>query len=111
VLAGAFMFAVQLTTTKFLIGSDSVMTILFWMNIMQLQMYLVAQIIAEGQVRLLPDLRPATTLTYVAALCVSGLMAHVCLTNAFRRGEAIVVVPIDFLRIPLIALVSVAFYA
>jgi drug/metabolite transporter (DMT)-like permease len=38
-------------------------------------------------------------------------MAHVCLTNAFRYGEAIVVVPIDFLRIPLIALVGVAFYA
>jgi drug/metabolite transporter (DMT)-like permease len=108
VLGAAFMFAVQLTTTKFLTGSDSVMTILFGMNIMQLPMYLVAQIIAEGQVRLLPDLRPAT-LAYVAALCASGLMAYVCLTNAFRHGEAIVVVPIDFLRIPLIALVSVAF--
>ena len=110
VLAAAFMFAVQLTTTKFLTGSNSVMTILFWMNIMQLPMYLAAQLVAEGPVRLLPDLQPAT-LAYVAALCVSGVLAHVCLTNAFRHGEAIVVVPIDFLRIPLIALVGVAFYA
>jgi drug/metabolite transporter (DMT)-like permease len=110
VLSAAFMFAVQLTTTKFLTGSNSVLTILVWMNIMQLPMYLAAQLISAGHLRLLPDLQPAT-LAYVAALCVSGLMAHVCLTNAFRHGEAIVVVPIDFLRIPLIALVGVAFYA
>lgn len=110
VLAAAFMFAVQLTTTKFLTGSNSVLTILVWMNIMQLPMYLAAQLITEGSVRLLPDLQPAT-LVYVVALCVSGLMAHVCLTNAFRHGEAIVVVPLDFLRVPLITLVGVAFYA
>ncbi len=110
VLSAAFMFAVQLTTTKFLTGSNSVLTILVWMNIMQLPLYLAAQLIAEGNVRLLPDLQPAT-LAYVVALCVSGLMAHVCLTNAFRHGEAIVVVPIDFLRVPLITLVGVAFYA
>jgi drug/metabolite transporter (DMT)-like permease len=110
VLSAAFMFAVQLTTTKFLTGSNSVLTILVWMNLMQLPMYIAAQLLAEGHVRLLPDLQPAT-LAYVAALCISGTTAHVCLTNAFRHGEAIVVVPIDFLRIPLIALVGVAFYA
>ena len=110
VLSAAFMFAVQLTTTKFLTGSNSVLTILVWMNIMQLPMYLAAQLITGGSVHLLPDLHPVT-LVYVAALCVSGLMAHVCLTNAFRHGEAIVVVPLDFLRVPLITLVGVAFYA
>ena len=37
---------------------------------------------------------------------IAGLSSHYCLTNAFRAGDAIVVVPLDFLRIPLIALVG-----
>ena len=44
------------------------------------------------------------------ALGVVGLTSHYCLTNAFRAGDATVVVPIDFLRIPLIALVGWLFY-
>jgi hypothetical protein len=33
-------------------------------------------------------------------------LSHFCLTNAHRIGDAIVVVPLDFLRIPLIAAVG-----
>jgi drug/metabolite transporter (DMT)-like permease len=42
----------------------------------------------------------------VVGLGIAGLSAHYCLTNAFRTGDASVVVPIDFLRIPLIAVVG-----
>jgi drug/metabolite transporter (DMT)-like permease len=41
---------------------------------------------------------------------VVGLTSHFCLTQAFRSGDATVVVPLDFLRIPLIALVGWMFY-
>jgi drug/metabolite transporter (DMT)-like permease len=44
-------------------------------------------------------------------LGIAGLSSHYCLSNAFRAGEATVVVPIDFLRIPLIALVGWWLYA
>ena len=44
------------------------------------------------------------------ALGVAGLSSHYCLTKAFRSGDATVVVPLDFLRIPLIALVGWMFY-
>jgi drug/metabolite transporter (DMT)-like permease len=44
-------------------------------------------------------------------LGVAGLASHYCLSNAFRFGEATIVVPIDFLRIPLIALVGWWLYA
>ncbi len=37
---------------------------------------------------------------------ISGLTSHFCLTQAFRYGDATVVVPLDFMRIPLIALVG-----
>ena len=41
---------------------------------------------------------------------MAGLTSHYCLTKAFRSGDATVVVPLDFLRIPLIALVGWLFY-
>jgi drug/metabolite transporter (DMT)-like permease len=44
------------------------------------------------------------------AVGVAGLASHFCLTNAFRSGDATIVVPFDFLRIPLIALVGWLFY-
>ena len=46
-----------------------------------------------------------------AGIALGGTVAHYCLTNALRVGDAIVVVPLDFLRIPLIALVGWMFYA
>ena len=44
-------------------------------------------------------------------LMLAGLTAHVCFTNAMRYGDATLVVPIDFLRIPFIASVGVLLYA
>jgi drug/metabolite transporter (DMT)-like permease len=43
-------------------------------------------------------------------IAVAGLTSHYCLSNAFRAGDATTVVPFDFLRIPLIALVGWLFY-
>jgi drug/metabolite transporter (DMT)-like permease len=45
------------------------------------------------------------------AVGVGGLTSHYCLSNAFRAGDATLVVPLDFMRIPLIAVVGWAFYA
>jgi drug/metabolite transporter (DMT)-like permease len=45
-----------------------------------------------------------------AAVGVAGLASHYCLANAFRAGDASVVVPLDFLRIPLIAVIGWWFY-
>lgn len=109
VLFAAMMFAVQLTTTKRLTGSNTVLNILFWMNIMQLPLYLVAQGLTGRPPLLLPHLSLAMA-PALFGLCTTGLLAHVCLTNAFRHGDAIVVVPIDFMRIPLITLVGVLLY-
>ena len=46
----------------------------------------------------------------LATICLGGLLSHLCLTNAYRHGDATVVVPLDFLRIPLIALVGWQLY-
>ena len=43
-------------------------------------------------------------------LAFGGAFAHYCLTNALRVADAIVVIPLDFIRIPLIAFVGWMFY-
>jgi drug/metabolite transporter (DMT)-like permease len=40
----------------------------------------------------------------------AGLTSHYCLSNAFRSGDATLVVPLDFMRIPLIAVVGWVLY-
>lgn len=44
------------------------------------------------------------------AAAITGLSVHLCVAQAFRYGDAIVVVPLDFLRVPLIALIGWSFY-
>ena len=46
----------------------------------------------------------------VVGIGVSGVTSHYCLTKAFRAGDAGVVVPLDFMRIPLIAVIGWWFY-
>jgi drug/metabolite transporter (DMT)-like permease len=110
VVAAAVFFGVQITTTKFLTGSNSTWTIMFWMNLMQLPMNLAANLAMGQPVFFLGKLEMAILIP-VIGIAVSGFTAHYCLTNAFRHGDATLVVPIDFLRVPLIALVGWLFYA
>ena len=46
----------------------------------------------------------------LVGIVVAGLTTHLCLTNAFRYGDAVIVVPLDFMRVPLIALIGWSFY-
>jgi len=56
----------------------------------------------------LPDLSTAPWLVLIG-LC--GLLAHFCLTNALAVAPATVVTPIDFARLPVIAVVGMLLYA
>ncbi len=100
VLAAAFGYAISLTITKRLTATDSAFAIVLWMNIIQLPLNLAGSdplfVLKLGTGQIVP----------MIGLGVAGLTSHYCLSNAFRAGDASVVVPIDFLRIPLIALVG-----
>jgi drug/metabolite transporter (DMT)-like permease len=41
---------------------------------------------------------------------VTGLWAHYCLARALALADAVVVVPMDFLRLPLVATAGFLFY-
>jgi drug/metabolite transporter (DMT)-like permease len=104
-LGTALAFGLVAICTKKLISTESTFAILFWMNLMQLPMNFAGS-----------DPLFATRLEWwmilpLAGISIGGLSTHFCLTNAFRHGDASVVIPLDFLRVPFIAAVGALFYA
>ena len=104
VLMAAFGYAITMIATKKLTATETTFGIVFWMAVIQFPLSLAGS-------------NPAVFLhlharNIIAALAVgiAGLTSHYCLSNAFRAGDATLVVPLDFLRIPLIAVVGWAFY-
>jgi drug/metabolite transporter (DMT)-like permease len=105
VLAAALGYAAQIIATKKLTMSESSFAIVFWMNVIQFVLGAVAAgpwFVAKLELAQLPA---------IAGLGIAGLMAHYCMSNAFKAGDASLVVPLDFLRIPLIAVVGWWLYA
>ena len=100
VLATAFAFAVSMINTKQLTTTATPFAIVFWMNVMQLPMSLA------GSAFDFPLRLTGTDLLPILGIGISGVSSHYCLSNAFRAGDASVVMPLDFLRIPLIAWVG-----
>jgi drug/metabolite transporter (DMT)-like permease len=104
VLAAAFGFAATQIATKRLTRTDPTFTIIFWMNLIQLPLAYLA-----SDPWFLWKLG-AHNLPAVLGIGTSGLASHYCLTNAFRAADASVVMPLDFMRIPLIAVIGWWFY-
>jgi drug/metabolite transporter (DMT)-like permease len=104
VLAAAVAFAGSAIATKKLTQSETTFAIVFWMNAMQLPLNLL------GSDPLFVLKLDAASLLPLLGIALSGLSAHLCLTNAFRHGDATVVYPLDFFRLPLIALIGWSFY-
>ncbi len=104
VLLAAFGYAITMITTKKLTMTETTFGIVFWMAVIQLPLSLIgsdpAVFLHLGWLNVLPTL----------GVGIAGLTSHYCLSNAFRAGDATLVVPLDFMRIPLIAVVGWAFY-
>ena len=101
----AIAFALTTIATKRLTRTTSTLNILFWLTIMQALFGLVTagydgEIALPSREMLLP----------VLAVSLAGLSAHFCLTQAMQIAPASVVAPLDFLRLPLIAVVGLVLY-
>lgn len=104
-IAAAMCFAVTFAITKNMVGYERPMTILFWMHLIQLPLGLVPAL-ATGWVN------PSPTLWHwVAIIGIAGFATHYCVARALILADAIVVIPLDFLRLPIGALVGWMFYA
>ena len=103
-LFGALLFAIAAIATKKLITTETTFSIMLWMNLMQLPMNF-----AGSDPMFIFKLDTSLTLPLIG-IATAGLAIHYCLANAFRYGDAILVIPMDFLRVPLIALIGWLFY-
>jgi drug/metabolite transporter (DMT)-like permease len=104
VLAAAFGYAITMVTTKQLTMTETTFGTVFWMAVIQLPLSLLGSDPAA-----LFHLEPRHILLAIG-VGIAGLTSHYCLSNAFRAGDATLVVPLDFMRISLIAVVGWALY-
>ena len=103
--ASAVGFAGSIVCTKMLTRTETIFGILFWLTAMQAVMGIVATG-WDGDIAW-PS---AAAWPWVALIGCAGLLAHTCLTNALAVAPATVVTPMDFLRLPVIAMVGMLAY-
>ena len=101
----AIFFALTNIATKRLTRNESIWSIMFWLTTMQLIMGII---FAGWDFDItLPD---AQSLPFILIIGCAGLSAHFCITNALSLAPAALVVPIDFARLPFIALLGWLIY-
>ena len=104
-VACAICFAGSMMATKKLTSDQSITCILFWLTLMQLAMGLLATAFI-GTITF-PE---GINITWIVIVGVGGLTAHFCITNALALAPAIIVVPLDFMRLPLISVIGFLAY-
>ena len=103
--ASAVFFALSMMLTKRLTRGEDIFAILFWMCLLQTG-FGFALAGADGRLAM----PTAATLPWLALIGLAGVTAHLCLTRALQLAPASFVGPIDFARLPLIALIGAGFY-
>ena len=101
----AIFFALTIMFTRRLTRTETVPCILFWLTFLQAIMGVIA-VAWDGQI----TWPTAQTVPWLVLIGIAGLVAHFCLTNALAIAPATVVVPIDFVRLPFIAVVGYLVY-
>jgi len=101
----AIGFATTAIFTKRLTRTETITCILFWLTAMQAVFGLICAGI-DGQIAL-PS---SAAWPALAVIGCAGLFAHFCLTTALSIAPASIVMPLDFLRLPVIAVVGMALY-
>jgi drug/metabolite transporter (DMT)-like permease len=103
-LASALGFALTNIMTRRLTRADPVLCVLFWMTLSQMLMGLVCAL--PGGVTLFSwKLAP-----WILFIGLSGLGAHLSLTRALSLAPASVVAPMEFLRLPVVAVLGLILY-
>ncbi|AIW14405.1 membrane protein [Vibrio tubiashii ATCC 19109] len=104
VLIAAFCYAVAHASTKSLASSEHPLTILFFMCAIQLPIGFSFSIVNWHTPQGIEWL-------WLLVIGFTSLSAHYCMTKAMQCAEVSFVVTMDFLRLPMIALVGVLLYS
>ena len=103
--SSAIFFALSVMYTRLLTRTETVLCIMFWLTLMQAVFGIIFSAWDGDMVA--PS---AQTLPWLVLIGLAGLLAHYCLTSALAIAPATVVVPIDFVRLPTIAIVGMLLY-
>lgn len=97
-------FAFNLIFTRKIMRHDGVLVVLFWMTASQGAMALVLSL-ALGF-----TWPTASLIPWLAIVAITGLTAHFSLTTALGLAPAMIVAPMEFARLPIIAFVGLWLY-
>lgn len=105
-LLAAIGFALSALFTRRLTRTETVTCIMFWLTLMQAVMALACAG-ADGRIAW----PAAWAWPWFLVIGATGLVAHACLSSALALAPAAVVMPMDFLRLPVMALIGALFFA
>jgi drug/metabolite transporter (DMT)-like permease len=103
--ASAIGFAMTFLLTKRLTQRHSITNIMFYLTTMQAFFGFIF-----SAMDLDVTLPSTEVLPYVVLIGLAGLLAHFCITNALKIAPPTVVAPVDFTRLPVIAVVGALLY-
>ena len=95
-LAAAVGFGISIAMVKSLTRTENTLTIIFWMLVVQS----VAGFFPSIYVWVWPS---AWAWGWIVVIAVCGTFSHYCMARAMLYADATVVIPMDFLRVPLSA--------
>lgn len=103
VILSAMMFACSMVMVKRLSRIDNAATILFYFCLIQMPF---------GMIPAIFDWTPLSleAAPWMLVICVTGLTAHWGITKALQNADVMFIQPIDFMRVPLIAVVGFLLY-
>jgi drug/metabolite transporter (DMT)-like permease len=90
--------------TKSLTRTDNSVQIIFWMLVVQTALGILPALLVWRA-------PPNGVWGWILVVAFCATFSHYCMTRALRHAEATAVVPIDFIRVPLTALVGWLVYA
>jgi drug/metabolite transporter (DMT)-like permease len=103
-VAAALGFAVVTIATKALTRTDPMITILLWMSLVQVLMAAIPAALSWTPITV-------AEIPWVLIVGIAGLTANFSLTRAMQLADASLMMPVDFMRLPLIAAVGFLAYS
>ena len=103
-ILGSLCYASSFIFTKKISSTDTALAILFWMSVIQTPISL-ALAVPQWTAPVASDV------PWILGVGFGAFWAHYCMTRSMMLVDATVAVPIDFIRLPLIAVVGALFYA
>jgi len=103
VLVSAMAFGLSHTLTRSIVQQDAALSIIFYMCLIQLP---ISFVLSLGNWQM-----PAGSVwLWLLLIGTTAMSAHYSVSKALSYADAMVVIPMDFLRLPLIMLVGFFFY-